>query len=190
MKALLALSRAIDALNGHVGRLVYWLILIMVLISAGNAVSRYALNMASNAWLELQWYLFAAVFLFAAGYTLLNNEHIRIDVVSGMFSRRTRLWIDVFGSLFFLLPMSLYLMWSSWPPFMNAWVSGEVSSSAGGLIRWPARLMIPIGFFLLSLQGISELIKRIAQLRGLIPDTPEKHVDAALEQMKVQEADK
>lgn len=190
MKALLALSRAIDALNERVGRLIYWLILAMVLISAANAISRYALNMASNAWLELQWYLFAAVFLLAAGYTLLHNEHIRIDVVSGMFSRRTRLWIDVFGSLFFLLPMSLYLMWSSWPPFMNAWMSGEVSSSAGGLIRWPARLIIPVGFLLLSLQGISELIKRVAQLRGLLPDTMEKQEDPALQQLHVEEGAK
>ena len=190
MKALLALSRAIDALNERVGRLVYWLIVIMVLISTANPVSRYALNMASNAWLEMQWYLFAAVFLLAAGYTLLHNEHIRIDVVSGTFSRRTRLWIDVFGTVFFLLPMSLYIMWSSWEPFMNAWTSGEISSSAGGLIRWPARLMIPVGFFLLSLQGFSELIKRIAQLRGLIPDTLEKPDDPAIEQLKVQEAGK
>ena len=190
MKALLALSRAIDALNETVGRLIYWLILAMVLISAANAISRYAFSMASNAWLELQWYLFAAVFLLASGYTLLHNEHIRIDIVSNLFSRRTRLWIDVFGAVFFLLPMSLYLMYSGWQPFLNAWTSGEVSASAGGLVRWPARLLIPIGFFLLSLQGISELIKRIAQIRGLIPDTMEKHEDPALEQLKVQEGTK
>ncbi len=190
MNALLALSRAIDKLNERIGHLVYWLILAMVLISSANAISRYALNMASNAWLELQWYLFAAVFLFCSGYTLLHNEHIRIDIISSLFSRRTRLWIDVFGTLFFLLPMSLYIMWSSWPPFMNAWNSGEVSASAGGLIRWPARLMIPVGFFLLSLQGLSELIKRIAQLRGLLPDTMEEHEDPALELLKAQEAGK
>jgi TRAP-type mannitol/chloroaromatic compound transport system permease small subunit len=187
MKALLVLSRAIDALNERVGHLVYWLILVMVLISSANAISRYALNMASNAWLEMQWYLFAAVFLLCSGYTLLHNEHIRIDVVSSLFSRRKRLWIDVFGTLFFLLPMSLYIMWSSWPPFMNAWNSGEISASAGGLIRWPARLLIPVGFFLLSLQGLSELIKRIAQLRGLLPDTMEEHEDPALELLKSQE---
>lgn len=188
MKALLALSRAIDWLNERIGHLVYWLILVMVLVSASNAVSRYALNMASNAWLEMQWYLFSAVFLLCAGYTLLHNEHIRIDVVSGRLSMRTRLWIDVFGALFFLLPMSLYIMWSSWPVFMNAWNSGEVSSSAGGLIRWPARLLVPLGFLLLSLQGLSELIKRIAQLRGLLPMTMEEPEDPALEQLKVQEA--
>ena len=187
MKLLLALSRAIDAVNERIGRLVYWLILAMVLISAGNATSRYALNIASNAWLELQWYLFAAVFLLCAGYTLLHNEHIRIDVVASRWSKRTQTWIDIFGTLFFLLPMSVYIMWSSWPIFMNAWTSGEVSGSAGGLIRWPARLLVPVGFFLLSLQGISELIKRIAYLKGLIADPVEKHEDPALELMKAQE---
>lgn len=186
MRSLLGLSRAIDALNERVGRLVFWLILIMVLISAGNALSRYALSMASNAWLELQWYLFAAVFLFCAGYTLLHNEHIRIDIIASLWSRRVQVWIDIFGTVFFLLPMSLYIMWSSWEPFMNAWTSGEVSGSAGGLIRWPARLMIPVGFFLLSLQGISELIKRFAFLRGLIPDPAEKPRDPALEQLQAE----
>ena len=187
MKMLLGLSRAIDELNERVGHLVYWLILIMVLVSAGNAISRYALSMASNAWLELQWYLFSAVFLLCAGYTLRHNEHIRIDVVASRFSRRTQLWIDVFGLIFFLLPISVYMMWSSWPIFMNAWNSGEVSASAGGLIRWPARLLVPAGFFLLTLQGLSELIKRAATLMGLIPDTMEKHENAAIEQLHVDE---
>lgn len=187
MKQLLALSRAIDTVNEHVGRLVYWGVLVMVLVSAANATSRYALNMASNAWLELQWYLFALVFLLCSGYTLLHNEHIRIDVVSSRLSRRTQIWIDVFGIVFFLLPMSLFILWLSWPIFMNAWTSGEVSGSAGGLVRWPARLMVPAGFFLLSAQGISELIKRIAYLQGLIPDPVEKHQDPALEQMQVDE---
>jgi TRAP-type mannitol/chloroaromatic compound transport system permease small subunit len=181
MKPLLALSRGIDVANEHLGRLVYWCVLIMVLVSAANATSRYALNLASNAWLELQWYLFAAVFLLCAGYTLLHNEHIRIDVVSSHLSRRTQVWIDVFGLLFFLLPMSLFVMWLSWPVFMNAWTSGEISGSAGGLIRWPVRLLVPLGFFLLSAQGISELIKRIAFLRGLIPDPVEKHKDPGLD---------
>ncbi len=187
MKLFLRLSRAIDALNERVGHLMYWLILIMVLVSAGNAISRYSLSIASNAWLELQWYLFAAVFLLCSGYTLLHNEHIRIDVIASRFSRRTQLWIDVFGMVFFLLPLSLYMTWSSWPIFMNAWNSGEVSASAGGLIRWPARLLVPAGFFLLTLQGLSELIKRIAVLMGLIPDTVEKHEDPALEQLHVDE---
>jgi TRAP-type mannitol/chloroaromatic compound transport system permease small subunit len=188
MRSLLGLSRSIDALNERVGRLVFWLILIMVLISAGNAVSRYALSMASNAWLELQWYLFSAVFLFCAGYTLLHNEHIRIDIIASLWPRRVQVWIDIFGTVFFLLPMSLYIMWSSWEPFMNAWTSGEVSGSAGGLIRWPARLMIPVGFFLLSLQGVSELIKRIAFLKGMIPDPAEKPRDPALEQVQAEPA--
>src|SRR5436190_21620771 len=188
MKPLLALSRVIDALNERIGHLVYWLVLAMALISAGNATTRYALNMASNAWLELQWYLFAAVFLLCSGYTLLHNEHIRIDVVSSRPSRRTQIWIDIFGTALFLLPISTYIMWASWPVFMNAWTSGEVSGSAGGLIRWPARLLVPAGFFLLSLQGISELIKRVAYLQGLIPDPVEKHEDPALEQLRVEEA--
>jgi TRAP-type mannitol/chloroaromatic compound transport system permease small subunit len=190
MRVLLALSRAIDALNEGVGRLVYWLVLIMVLVSAGNATSRYALSISSNAWLELQWYLFAAVFLLCAGYTLLHNEHIRIDVVSSHLSRRTQIRIDVFGTLFFLLPMSLYIMWASWQGFMNAWTSGEVSANAGGLVRWPARLLVPVGFFLLSLQGISELVKRIAYLRGLIPDPVEQHDDPALEVLRAADAEK
>jgi len=181
MKGLLALARAIDFVNEHLGRLVYWCVLIMVLVSAGNATSRYALNMASNAWLELQWYLFAVVFLLCSGYTLLHNEHIRIDVISSRLSRRTQVWIDVLGILLFLLPMSLFVTWLSWPVFMNAWTSGEISGSAGGLIRWPARLLVPVGFFLLSAQGISELIKRIAFLRGLIPDPVEKHRDPGLD---------
>jgi TRAP-type mannitol/chloroaromatic compound transport system permease small subunit len=181
MKALLTISRAIDAINERVGRLLLWLVLIVVLVSAANATSRYLLNLASNAWLELQWYLFAAIFLGCAGYTLLHNEHIRIDVISSRLSRRAQIWIDILGTVFFLLPVSLYLMWLSWPIFMFAWTSGEVSNQAGGLIRWPARFMVPAGFFLLSLQGVSELIKRVAVLRGLIPDQREHHADPALE---------
>jgi TRAP-type mannitol/chloroaromatic compound transport system permease small subunit len=183
MKPLIAFARGVDWLNERIGRFVYWCILVMVLVSAANATSRYALNMASNAWLELQWYLFSAVFLFCAGYTLLHNEHIRIDVVSSHLSRRTQVWIDIFGILFFLLPMSLFIMWLSWPVFVNAYETGEISVNAGGLIRWPARLMVPVGFFLLSLQALSELVKRIAFLRGLIPDPAEKHVDVVLEEM-------
>jgi len=180
MKLLLSISRAIDALNERVGRVVLWLVLIVALVSAGNAVSRYLFNVSSNAWLELQWYLFATIFLLCAGYTLLHNEHIRIDVVAGRFSRRTQIWIDIFGTVFFLLPLAVIMTWLSWPIFMNAWVSNEMSSNAGGLIRWPGRLLIPAGFFLLTLQGISELIKRIAYLQGLIPDPVEKPADPAL----------
>lgn len=174
MQQLLRLSRAIDALNEHVGRLTYWLILAAVLISAGNAVVRYTINMSSNAWLEIQWYLFSLVFLFCAGYTLLHNQHVRIDVISGQLSRRARAWIDIFGTVFFLMPMAIAIMWLSWPVFLDAYRSGEVSTNAGGLTVWPARLMLPVGFFLLILQGLSELIKRVAFLRGLIPDPTEK----------------
>jgi TRAP-type mannitol/chloroaromatic compound transport system permease small subunit len=185
MKALIAISRAIDTVNERVGRLVYWCVLIMVLVSAANATSRYALNIASNAWLELQWYLFAAVFLLCSGYTLLHNEHIRIDVLTARLSRRTQIWIDILGTLIFMLPVTGYIMWLSWPVFMNAWTSGETSMNAGGLVRWPVRMLVPAGFFLLTAQGISELIKRVAYLRGLIPDPVEKHADPALEQMQV-----
>ncbi len=185
MKFLLVVSRAIDAINERVGRIVLWLVLAMALVSAGNAVSRYALNLSSNAWLELQWYLFAAVFLLCAGYTLLHNQHIRIDVVSSRLSRRTQVWIDIFGAVFFLLPMSTLIMWLSWPVFVNAWTSSEMSSNAGGLIRWPARLLVPTGFFLLSLQGVSELIKRVAFLLGLIPDPAERPVNPAIQQLQV-----
>ena len=174
MKLLLGLSRAIDALNEQVGKLTYWLILAAVLISAGNAIVRYAFNMSSNAWLEIQWYLFSFVFLFCAGYTLLHNQHVRIDVVSGQLSGRARAWIDILGTIFFLLPMAIAIMWLSWPVFLDAYRSGEVSTNAGGLLVWPGRLMLPVGFCLLILQGVSELIKRIAFLRGLIPDPAEK----------------
>ena len=180
MKVLLTISRTIDALNERIGRTVLWLVLVMALVSSSNAVARYLLNLSSNAWLELQWYLFAAVFLLCAGYTLLHNEHIRIDVVSSRLSRRTQLWIDVFGTVFFLLPVAIFIMALSWPIFINAWVSNEMSGNAGGLIRWPARLMVPAGFLLLSLQGISELIKRIAILKGLIPDLADKPPPAPL----------
>jgi TRAP-type mannitol/chloroaromatic compound transport system permease small subunit len=184
MKMLLKISRAIDALNEKIGRAVTWLVLVMVLVSASNASARYLFNLSSNAWLELQWYLFATVFLLCAGYTLLHNDHIRIDIISSRLSRRAQAWIDVFGTIFFLLPMAIFIMCLSWPIFVNAWVSSEMSSNAGGLIRWPARLLVPFGFFLLSLQGVSELIKRIAFLEGLIPDPMEKHEDPAIEQLR------
>lgn len=179
MQHLLSLSRLIDALNDRVGRAVYWLILVAVLVSAGNAVVRYAFNRSSNAWLEVQWYLFSAVFLFCAGYTLLHNQHVRIDIIAGHMSKRAQAWIDVAGTLLFLLPMAVTIMWLSWPVFVDAFQSHEISTNAGGLIVWPARLMVPVGFFLLVAQGLSELIKRIAFLRGLIPDPAEKHESAA-----------
>jgi TRAP-type mannitol/chloroaromatic compound transport system permease small subunit len=185
MRILLTISRTIDAINERTGRALLWLVLVMVIVSAGNASSRYLFNIASNAWLELQWYLFAAVFLGCAGYALLHNSHIRIDVVSSRLSRRTQLWIEIFGTVAFLLPVSLYILWLSLPMFVNAWVSNEVSSNAGGLVRWPARLMVPLGFFLLSLQGVSELIKRVAMLRGLIPEDPAEKKSAGVIQTVV-----
>ena len=175
LKRLLVLSRLIDALNERVGRLVYWLVLAAVLVSAGNAVFRYLFNLSSNAWLEIQWYLFSAVFLLCAGYTLLHNGHIRIDVVAGRLSKRAQTWIDIFGCVFFLLPMALVIMWLAWPVFMDAYMHHEVSGDAGGLVRWPVKLLMPVGFFLLALQAVSELIKRIAFLLGLIPEPVEKH---------------
>ena len=187
MNALLALSRAIDAFTERVGSIVYWLILIVVLISAANATVRKAFNYSSNAFLEIQWYLFSVIFLFGAGYTLLRNEHVRIDIIAGRLSARAQNWIDVIGIVLFLMPMSFIIMWLSWPIFVDAWVRNEVSTNAGGLIVWPARIMIPIGFALLILQGISELIKRIAYLRGLIPDPLEKRHEKSAEEELAEE---
>ncbi len=177
MRALLRLSQGIDWLNDRVGRLVLWLVLIAALISAGNAVIRKLFDMSSNAWLEIQWYLFSAIFLLCAGYTLLRNEHVRIDVFLHRLSGRTQNWIDIFGLLFFLLPASVLVIWLAWPLVVNAYISGEMSQNAGGLIRWPVFALLPAGFFLLTLQGISELIKRIAYLKGLI-DNPMAHKGA------------
>jgi TRAP-type mannitol/chloroaromatic compound transport system permease small subunit len=181
--SLLRLSRAIDALNQMVGHLVYWLILAAVLVSAGNALVRYTFDMSSNGWLELQWYLFSAVFLLAAGYTLQHNEHVRIDVIAGRLSPRARAWIDLFGALLFLLPMAIVIMALSWPMVVESYFRHEISSDAGGLLRWPAKLLIPAGFFLLTLQGLSEILKRIAFLLGRIPDPLEKHKDPYAEEM-------
>ena len=187
MNALLAFSRAVDWLNEHVGRLVYWFVLIMVLISAGNAAVRYSLDTSSNKWLEIQWYLFSFVFLFCAGYTLLHNQHVRIDIVTAHLPGRVKAWIDILGTLFFLLPMAIAIMWLSWPVFVDAYDSHEISTNAGGLIIWPARLMLPVGFFLLVLQGLSELIKRVAFLRGMIPDPAEKDEGPTLEEQLAEE---
>lgn len=175
MNFLLRISRLIDGLNRRVGQSVYWLILLSVLVSSGNATVRYALDTSNNGWLEIQWYLYSAVFLLCAGYTLLNNEHVRIDIIAGRLSPRTRACIDLIGGLFFLLPMAILIMSLSWPMFMDSYVRHEMSSDAGGLLRWPVKLVIPAGFFLLALQGVSEVIKRIAFLLGLIPDPTVKH---------------
>ena len=173
LKPLLSLSALIDTLNERVGRTVYWLILVMVIVSAGNASVRYLFNASSNAWLEVQWYLFSVVFLLSAGYTLLKNEHIRIDVIAGRMSRRVQLWIDILGTLLFLFPMALLILKLSWPMVVESYFRQEMSSDAGGLLRWPVKAMIPVGFSLLLLQGLSELIKKVAILNGILPDPGE-----------------
>ena len=192
MNALLKLSRQIDALTEHIGKAVRWLVLLVVLISAGNAVMRYTINYSSNAYLEIQWNLFGMIFLSCAGYTLMRNEHVRIDLISGRFSKRGQTWIDIFGILFFLMPMAIAIMVLSWPVFIHALQSNEMSNSAGGLIVWPARLMVPAGFFLLIVQALSELIKRFGFLQGLCPDptqkrnalTPEEELALAIKKQK------
>ncbi len=192
MNTLLSLSRRIDAMTERVGKAALWLVLVVVVISAGNAVMRYTINYSSNAFLEIQWNLFGLIFLSCGGYTLLRNEHVRIDLISGRFSKRGQTWIDIFGILFFLMPMAVAIMVLSWPVFIHALQSGEMSNSAGGLIVWPARFMIPAGFFLLILQAISELIKRVGFLKGLCPDptakrnalTPEEELALAIKAQK------
>jgi TRAP-type mannitol/chloroaromatic compound transport system permease small subunit len=182
LQALLKISRLIDRLSEFIGRWVAWLVLVAVLISAANAVTRKAFNFSSNAFLEIQWYLFAAVFLLAAGYTLMRQEHVKIDVVSGRFSKRTQIWIDIVGLCCFLLPFVIAIIVLAMPLVINAFVSHEMSSNAGGLIRWPVFAMLPLGLALLGLQGVSELIKRIAFLRGLVPDPTRKHATKSLEE--------
>ena len=196
MTLLLKLSQLIDWLNEHVGKGAFWLILIMTVISAGNASYRFAFDDSSNGLLEIQWYLFAAVFLLCAPYTLQRNEHVRIDVISGRFSPRGLAVIDIIGTLFFLLPMVITVMWLAIPLVAESYKINEYSANAGGLLRWPVKILLPIGFALLALQGISELIKRIAFLAGLIEDpnckakgpTPEEELAAAIAAAKAQEA--
>lgn len=175
MQPLLALSRLIDGLNTFVGRTVGWLILVAVAVSAGNALMRKIFSQSSNAWLELQWYLFGAVFLLCAGYALLKDAHVRIDVLSSRLSKRKRNWIDVLGHVFFLAPLCLIILYEGIPFFIRSYLSGENSGNAGGLILWPAKLLVPLGFALLLLQGVSELIKRVAIMRGDLdePNTAE-----------------
>ena len=176
MRALLKFSNAVDWLNAQVGKWVIWLILGSTIISAINALVRKIFNVSSNAYLEVQWYLFAGAFLLAAGYTLLHGEHVKIDVVSSHLSNRKQFWIDIIGFTFFLMPMCMIILWFGTPFFLQGYRSGEMSSNAGGLIRWPVYALMPIGFALLMLQGLSELVKRIAFLRGLIPDPTIKRV--------------
>ncbi|MBP0463551.1 TRAP transporter small permease subunit [Roseomonas sp. PWR1] len=170
MQALLGFSRGVDVMNEKIGRVADWLVLSACAISAGNAVVRYGFSWSSNAWLEVQWYLFAGTVMLGAAYTLKRNEHVRVDLVYGSVSQRLRLWIDVFGIILFLLPGMVLLAWMTWPFFMDSWMRNEGSPNAGGLLRWPVKLLLPIGFALVALQGLSELVKRIAALRGLGPD--------------------
>jgi TRAP-type mannitol/chloroaromatic compound transport system permease small subunit len=193
---LLKLSQLIDWLTERVGKGAFWLVLIMTLISAANAVIRFAFNYSSNGLLEIQWYLFAAVFLLCSPYTLQKNEHVRIDVLSGKLSPRGLAVIDIIGTLFFLLPMVVLVLWLSLPLIAESYKINEHSANAGGLLRWPVKILLPIGFTLLALQGVSELIKRIAFLAGMIDDpsekkkgpTPEEELAAAIAAAKAKEA--
>lgn len=182
MDFLLSLSKRIDAFSEWMGRWVAWLVLFAVLISAVNASMRKAFNMSSNGFLEIQWYLFAAVFLLASGYTLLRQEHVKIDVVSARFSKRTQIWIDIIGICLFLLPFTFMITKLAMPLVINAYVTGEVSSNAGGLIRWPVFALLPLGMLVLAMQAISELIKRIAFLQGLVPDPTKKQGSKSAEE--------
>lgn len=182
MSTLLQLSRLIDRLSELIGRWVAWLILVAVLISAANAIVRKTLNISSNGFLEIQWYLFAAVFLLASGYTMMRQEHVKIDVISGHFSKRTQIWIDIVGICLFLFPFVAVVVTFTVPLVIRAYVSNEMSSNSGGLIRWPVFALLPIGIALLGLQGISELIKRIAFLKGLVPDPTRKQQTKSTEE--------
>ena len=175
MNILLKFAALIDGLNTRIGKASAWLMLIAVIISAGNALIRYGLNLSSNGWLEIQWYLFAAMVMLGAPYTLMLNEHVRVDVLYSRYSVRARLWLDLLGGILFLLPMTLLIGWLGWPVVINSFRIQEMSSSPGGLIRWPVQLLVPLGFLLLSLQGVSEIIKRAAALTG------HRHRDAAYE---------
>ena len=191
MQALLAFSRAIDRLNAFVGRYCIWLIFAATIISAANAVVRKIFNYSSNAFLEVQWYLFAWSFLVAAGYTLLQREHVRIDVLNSRLSKRTQAWIDIFGFALFLTPVCILVLWLGIPMLITRFESGEVSGNPGGLIRWPVWVALPLGFVLLMLQGWSELIKRVAFLKGVGPDpmgrlSSKTDEEALIEALRVQ----
>ena len=183
MQGLLKFSNGVDRFNTWINKYVIWLILAATLISAINALVRKIFNTSSNAFLEIQWYFFAASFLLAAAYTLLNNEHVKIDVIYSRFSRRTQTLIDIFGFTVFLLPMCTAILWFGFPFFLKGFISNEMSSNAGGLIRWPVYAMLPLGFGLLWLQGLSELIKRVAFLQGLIEDPTLKKDEKSAEEL-------
>jgi TRAP-type mannitol/chloroaromatic compound transport system permease small subunit len=177
MGPLLAFSRMVDSVNARFGRAADWCVLLACALSAGNAFLRYGFSLGSNAWLEGQWYLFAAVVMLGGSYTLFRNEHVRVDVVYGALPERARMWVDVIGISLFLLPAMALLAWMTWPFFLDSWMRGETSSSPGGLIRWPVKLLMPLGFALITAQGVSELIKRIALLRGIA--VPEGRIHAS-----------
>ncbi len=166
MRLLLAVSKAIDRLNEKIGTVCNLLVLLACLVSAGNAMIRYAFNYSSNGWLEAQWYMFAIIVMLGSSYTFKRNEHVRVEILYLMLSERGQLWLDLIGSLFVLIPVCLLLSYLSWPLFFNSFQIGEMSGNAGGLLRWPVKFMLPAGFFLLALQGFSEVIKRMAALRG------------------------
>jgi TRAP-type mannitol/chloroaromatic compound transport system permease small subunit len=166
--ALLRLSQLIDWVNARLGRIANWLVLLACLISAGNAMSRYAFDLSSNAWLEVQWYMFAMLVMLGASYTLQRNEHVRVDIVYLNLSERGQIWVDILGGVLFLMPACIILGWLSWPFFHQSYQVGEISGNAGGLIRWPIKFVLPAGFFLLGLQGISEIIKRVGALNGYV----------------------
>ena len=169
MKPLLAFSRGVDSLNAAVGRVADWLVLLACAVSAGNAFVRYGVSYSSNAWLEVQWYFFAGIIMLGASYTLFRNEHVRVDLVYGNLGERARIWVDVFGIVLFLLPATALLAWMTWPFFLDSFDRNEGSPNAGGLLRWPVKILMPLGFALLTLQGLSELVKRVALLRGVRP---------------------
>lgn len=177
MRLLLSFSAIIDAMNEKIGLICNWLVLLACVVSAGNAMIRYAYDQSSNAWLEVQWYMFAVIVMFGAAYTLRKNEHVRVDLLYMTLSRRGQLWIDILGTLFFLIPTCAILAWLSWPFFMQSYNVFEHSSNAGGLIRWPIKLVLPLGFALVALQGISELIKRVAFLNDYAVDSLEAHYE-------------
>jgi TRAP-type mannitol/chloroaromatic compound transport system permease small subunit len=168
VKSLLAISRGIDWFNTQFAVVANWLVLLAALISAGNAGSRYLFSESSNGWLEIQWYMFAGMVLLGAPYTLKMNEHVRVDLFYGIASERTRIWIDIVGGLLFLLPICVILTYFTWPWFVESWTLNEASSNAGGLVRWPVKLLLPVGFFLMAIQGVSEIIKRVAALEHVI----------------------
>ena len=186
MGFLLSLSRGIDAVNAFVGRWISWAVLVVVVVSAANALGRKFLHSGSNAWLELQWYLFVALFLLASGYTLQKNGHVRVDVLSSKLSKRRQIGIEIFGTLFFLMPAAVLIMVLAWPMFWESWATQEASPNAGGLIRWPAKLLVPVGFTLLIAAGLSHLVKCVGFLMGRCPD-PTARESAKTEEEKLAE---